>query len=502
MFRTQAPWALLVAASFSSIPAAAQQGRMRVEVEVNDNGTTRKTSKDIDLADAEALKNALSGFGVVWDDLEVRNEGDRFELELRKYDEDDNVLGDMKLALLMNAVPTGRPVAYLGIYGGNYNKTCADDGADRKKPPFENGACITQVIEDTPAEKAGLRPGDVITDMDQTVVNGFNELVELIRLHEPGDKVQLTYFREGKKNSTNALLAQNPDASAAYAPEDFNLPMDIPKMYWGGGSWYMEEDEAFLGVEPTEDQNQDRDGVELGGIVEGSAAEKMGLRAKDVLLELDGQEVMEFDDLADLLNERDPGDEVTIRYRRNGEEAEVKGELGKRSSRGARAIAPIPPTEPSDVTLPWDAEERAHFRNDVRMEMEELRMEMDRLRQELSGELSSLSASASSNALREEWRMLLKSKGVGNLELPLDLDDFRCSPDRGSGLFRMGFDIPNKEPLAIDVYDARGQRVRSQSLTGVGHFEQTIDLTDDSDGDYFLVITQGGRSYVQKVTKR
>ena len=48
-----------------------------------------------------------------------------------------------------------------------------------------------------PADKAGLHKGDVITQVDQQMIDGSESLVATIRGHRPGDKVTLTYLRNG-----------------------------------------------------------------------------------------------------------------------------------------------------------------------------------------------------------------------------------------------------------------------------------------------------------------
>ncbi|MBM3134907.1 MAG: PDZ domain-containing protein [Chloroflexi bacterium] len=57
------------------------------------------------------------------------------------------------------------------------------------------GALLSQVIADTPADKAGLRAGDIITAVDNTEVNADNDLATLIGRHKPGDVVTLKVTR-------------------------------------------------------------------------------------------------------------------------------------------------------------------------------------------------------------------------------------------------------------------------------------------------------------------
>jgi putative serine protease PepD len=68
------------------------------------------------------------------------------------------------------------------------------------------GARIEAVTASSGAAKAGLRAGDIITKVDSTIVSDATELTAAIRAHAAGDKVQLTYTRNGSSHTTTATL--------------------------------------------------------------------------------------------------------------------------------------------------------------------------------------------------------------------------------------------------------------------------------------------------------
>jgi putative serine protease PepD len=68
------------------------------------------------------------------------------------------------------------------------------------QPPLVSGG---------PAEKAGMRPGDVITNFDGKPVTRPEELIALIRSHAPGDRVKLTYERGGQSTPVELTLAES-----------------------------------------------------------------------------------------------------------------------------------------------------------------------------------------------------------------------------------------------------------------------------------------------------
>lgn len=117
--------------------------------------------------------------------------------------------------------------SYMGISGANFSPLCADE---QGLPHELRGAVIVQVIEDTPAERAGLRSGgtairtefpafcptrvggDVITAIDSQPITKFDDvLVYLERYTAPGDTVTLTVLRDGENVEVPVTLAQRPE---------------------------------------------------------------------------------------------------------------------------------------------------------------------------------------------------------------------------------------------------------------------------------------------------
>lgn len=79
----------------------------------------------------------------------------------------------------------------------------------------QQGAEIANVASGSPAAGAGLQQGDVITAVDGTAVSSPADLARLVRSHQPGDQVTITYSRGG--NSTDAPV-QLGDRSGQNAP--------------------------------------------------------------------------------------------------------------------------------------------------------------------------------------------------------------------------------------------------------------------------------------------
>ncbi|MEU4194702.1 trypsin-like peptidase domain-containing protein [Kribbella sp. NPDC026611] len=73
---------------------------------------------------------------------------------------------------------------------------------------FEGGARVSSVNAKSPAAKAGLRVGDVITSINNEPVDSAEVLIVAIRTHQPGEAVRLTYERGGRAREISLTLAQ------------------------------------------------------------------------------------------------------------------------------------------------------------------------------------------------------------------------------------------------------------------------------------------------------
>jgi S1-C subfamily serine protease len=72
------------------------------------------------------------------------------------------------------------------------------------------GALIISVTSGSPADKAGLRAGDVITKMDDEDISTAEDLISAIGSHQIGDQVEIVYYRGSVQNVANATLEESP----------------------------------------------------------------------------------------------------------------------------------------------------------------------------------------------------------------------------------------------------------------------------------------------------
>ncbi len=74
-----------------------------------------------------------------------------------------------------------------------------------------SGALIQEVLPDTPADKAGLRVGDVITQIQNTPVDANHRLADVLAQYKPGQQTTLTIWRMGSTHTVTVTLGEHPD---------------------------------------------------------------------------------------------------------------------------------------------------------------------------------------------------------------------------------------------------------------------------------------------------
>lgn len=183
----------------------------------------------------------------------------------------------------------------------------------------DKGARIEQVTDESAAEKAGLKKGDVITKVGDVSIDDHSELSAAIRKHKPEEKVTITYLRDGKEQKATATLGKRKGVGFA---ETFVTPRINDA--FGRAYSYSYSGRPRLGVKAQD--TEDGKGVKVIGIDEESIAEKAGLKEGDIITEFDGKSVNDTDELSKAARDSREKSSVTVRYNRDGKSqtAELK----------------------------------------------------------------------------------------------------------------------------------------------------------------------------------
>jgi serine protease Do len=186
-----------------------------------------------------------------------------------------------------------------GSYIGVMVQEIDGDRAKTLKLREEAGVEITRVEADSPADKAGLKSGDAILQYNGQRVEGMEQFSRLVRETPPGRDVRLDVFRNGAPQMVTVRVAARHPGAAVFNSNAFpNLPggsfeFQMPDMPHSFMSWQS----SMFGIEGESLEGQlaqyfgVKEGVLVRSVMAGSAAEKGGLKAGDVIVRVDDSKV-------------------------------------------------------------------------------------------------------------------------------------------------------------------------------------------------------------------
>jgi Do/DeqQ family serine protease len=168
----------------------------------------------------------------------------------------------------------------------------------------DRGALVTEIEPASPAEQAGIRPGDVIVAIDGKPVDNTADLRNEIGLIRAGGSVEVTAIRDGERSTVRAIVAADTRSGAARA-----RAADPASVSLLAGATIMElpaDHPAYGRVQ----------GVWVSAVAAGSAAARFDLRADDVITGVNREPVASVADLSEALTRAPPP--VALQVQREG----------------------------------------------------------------------------------------------------------------------------------------------------------------------------------------
>jgi M6 family metalloprotease-like protein len=174
---------------------------------------------------------------------------------------------------------------------------------------------VAEVQPGSPADKAGLKKGDVVSTLGGYTVTRTDAFRELVQVHSPGEAVKIAIVRDGKPLELTATLVA------------LSKPLKLGA------------ERVTIGVQVV-DAKEPEEGTPVERVSPNSPAADAGLKVGDVILKIEGNPVRRAVQLADALAERKAGDVMTLALRREGKEigakVKVAADRGERGPGGGR----------------------------------------------------------------------------------------------------------------------------------------------------------------------
>ena len=228
----------------------------------------------------------------------------------------------------------------------NFSPDGMDNNGDNKpmlgvttKPSKNNdGAEVEMVSPNSPAQKLGLQPGDVITRINDKNILNPKDLVDAIGTFKPGDMIDVTFDRDNKLMTKNVKLSERNDMTTMRRM----MPFGDENMMGGFEDLFKQfnmNNNGFSSPLPSKapapkigvsvEDRADGEGVWINDVTENSAASKAGIKKEDVITMFGSSSISNVDELLDAISNNQNKSKVPVEIKRNGAIKKLEIEIPK-----------------------------------------------------------------------------------------------------------------------------------------------------------------------------
>ncbi len=336
--------------------------------------------------------------------------------------------------------PKSAPRAWLGVQLSDVDEELAES-LDVSQG---EGALVNSVVDDSPADKAGLEDGDVVIRFDNKRVADAGDLSRAVGDAEPGQTVAVVVVRDGQERELQVELGKTDQRKAIVLGKgefDEQTLKELQKLHglkglegleglealgddarvfrWDGSKgdgaqafgWMSGgRAKAWMGAKLGDLTEQlgdyfgakDGEGALVQEVVADSPARKAGLEAGDVIVRIDDEEIGDAADVIEMMTEAEPGQTVEVSVLRDRSPRTLRVELGEppagdeEKALGLYFDRNLPDKHVKVLRLPRgerDKDRDVIIRRlgpgadgdteELRQQMKELRKELDELRREM-----------------------------------------------------------------------------------------------------------------------
>jgi len=405
--------------------------------------------------------------------------------------------------------------------------------------PINGGLKVEKTLYNTPAQTYGVQRGDIILAMDGAAVRSQSQLFQMRDKHQQGESFTLTIQRDGVEKTIQARFkscsAEELEAAKQQKEDSY------ARMFFLEQFKNIEMSERpILGV--YEDTEVNVPGVAIGTVLEGKGAQAAGLKAGDVVVQVDGKTITGGSSLRTALSNHKPGDRVSLLYQRDGKTIQTQTVLSadrghftqaverdpckvfigintseNSQNRGLRVDGVIDNTpaklsevQPGDIIVAFNGLAVTSYQEltserDKNKPGDAFQMTVLRDGRQMNIKARFKSCETTDNAPVEEIIEIIQEDQLESRETPktaenpLRLEIFEAFPNPTYGTLNIQFEA-EAIPTTVRILDISGSVVYAKNLLQFGgSFNEQVNLSSQKAGNYVLNIEQGGRVYSKPV---
>jgi serine protease Do len=283
---------------------------------------------------------------------------------------------------------------YLGVYVQDIDR----DIKEAMDLESKRGVLIRDVVEDSPADQAGIEQEDIILEFGGKKVRNSSHFTKLVKESSPGEEVAVTIIRDGNEKILSITMGERlkDEFLLGLGPEYFLgktnkfKPYSYSFTYFSGSRIGIKVQDLteqlgnYFGVEEGE-------GVLITEVEEDMPAYKAGVKAGDVIVGVDAEKVEDTEDLMEVISEKEEGEKVGIKVIRNRKPESFEVEVKEGEKWFSSDLSDINKLKiyteklnPSEIFLQKEhSSELKEELEDLREELEELKGELEELREKI-----------------------------------------------------------------------------------------------------------------------
>lgn len=374
--------------------------------------------------------------------------------------------------------------AYLGVWYQHVSK---------KKAKFmevpnanDNGVLIEGIAPGSPADLAGLEFMDYMYEFNGVTLSEDVNWDDLFDEMSPGESVTMKVVRQKETLNLRANLVSRLERQNGH----YNT-------------------NAFLGVEYKWEENKQPDQGAWIDVIEGTTAERIGLKDGDIIVGLNDYEIYDWHDLGVVIDNSEPGSEFCVTYLRDGEEFRTCDMITKRNETpenyeemeeeleaplASETEAPEAP-EASEAIEP---EPGIVLKPSIPTPVEGREIQGENgLVKLFEDEVSSVKMV---DMTEDEVEMMEDKFEMDMPERGIPYRDLNVYPNPNDGRFTFFIDLEKTADADLRITDAQGRLVYEESIPGAtGRIERRLDISGRAKGIYFVIVLQGNKSITKRV---